>query len=498
MKDFKKFLEEISIKGNRGIPGEFDKRRGDKEYLRDVSNRAKNRLGVGEEGGRQMGETGQRLMELVGQSMQLTRGKEKELEELAEEIIRLNYESILYGVELDIKLVVPGEVRDFMDEEGEPEMPEMPEYKEIKDDEIKKEVDKAKIINNIVQGEAKNTKHMLHLPEVKEGLDRIFTRRGDSDRIFRMWNEITNLADKMDWLVPIRVKSQMIEQQPEGMAGAVKVDWSPKEFKEKEEKEYKEPEQDQEQELEEYKELPDNAVVIKARGVDFPMLLHETVKGIYQLIGALNLPDEDATPEDIRKAMIVKLNTESALDEAEEFRYGPEIAADLRDFINLNANIQKYPNLREKVFGEMTKRGKLETDWFLNLMKGILSNTQEARVEIDKLIAIVVKAADEYTDALSKWEMGEILGHGNGEYDDKGDVGYADDKKVEPQKEEDPEEIDYSKMREKDLVDAMNAALDEKDYKKAHYINSFMKHESKVIFSKELEIINENKNPHIK
>ena len=43
--------------------------------------------------------------------------------------------------------------------------------------------------------------------------------------------------------------------------------------------------------------------IIKSRGVDFPMLLHETVKGIYELIAAAGIP------EDKRTAGLVMSNT---------------------------------------------------------------------------------------------------------------------------------------------------------------------------------------------
>ena len=73
MKDFKKFLEEVTIKGNPGVPSEGGKNPGDKDYLRDVEARAKARLGVsGRENPMQIGG---RLMQLVGQSQQMTQGR---------------------------------------------------------------------------------------------------------------------------------------------------------------------------------------------------------------------------------------------------------------------------------------------------------------------------------------------------------------------------------------------------------------------------------------
>jgi len=86
--------------------------------------------------------------------------------------------------------------------------------------------------------------------------------------------------------------------------------------------------------------------VIKARGIDFPMLLHETVKGIYELIASVSQPGLDASEEEIKKAQTVKLNVSSFMDEAEDFRTGPEIASDFRDFINENPDSSYSPNIR--------------------------------------------------------------------------------------------------------------------------------------------------------
>jgi len=225
MKNFNKFLEEVSIKGNPGVPGEGENKDGDKEYLSDVEKRAKDRLGITRRDHPR--QYGPRLMQLVGQSQRLTAGKEEELEKLAHDIIVSNFGDIIFDVKLDIKLVRSGQdVADFMEDEGGGAPEELPEFVNIKDNELIKRIHKAKLGNNIIQGESKNTKHILHSDEVKDGLKEIFG--DDSYSIFSMWDEISKLADKMDWLIPIEIKSDMMEQAPEGMAGAVNVEWDQK------------------------------------------------------------------------------------------------------------------------------------------------------------------------------------------------------------------------------------------------------------------------------
>lgn len=490
MKNFQKFLEEITIKGNQGIPGE-DGNRNDPKYLTDVEARAKQRLGVtGREFPHQMETFGREIGQLLGRSQGMTRGREEPLEQLAERIIRANYEGILHDVTLDIKMIRPGEVKQFMDDEEEGEPGEIPQYKNLKDPQIKKEVDKAKIANAIIQGEAKNTKNILHLPEVMEGLVEIFGQRTAAE-VFSIWVRISSLADKMDWIVPINIKSDMMEQQPEGMAGAVKVDWPkpPKDEKPKEEKEYKEKEP-VEAEL--------TGPVIKARGVDFPMLLHETVKGIYELISA------EAIPDDEKLAKIIQLNISSFADEAEDFRYGPEIAADLRDFVNESPNIDKYPNLREFFYGKMVHRDTMTAGEFLKLMKGILSKKPEARAKVDSMINEIIKELD-------KWELGEVLGHdgpeipedsdtavaGHGEEDDELSKLMKQSAEINAPKVE--KEDDYSTWSKRKIQDEIDSALDNEDFDRVRMLSNLdkFKNEGKI-YLRELEIINERVNLHTK
>ena len=58
-------------------------------------------------------------------------------------------------------------------------------------------------------------------------------------------------------------------------------------------------------------------IVIKSVGIDFPMLIHETIKGIYLFL------QSGAVKKDKETAKIIKKATSSFMDEAQDFRYGP-------------------------------------------------------------------------------------------------------------------------------------------------------------------------------
>jgi hypothetical protein len=469
MKDFNKFLEEITIKGNTGIPGEADK--SGNKYLSDVEKRAKSRLGVrGNESPRDIGGILMEIMGLVQKSLSFTSGKEKELEELAEEVIRSEYGDILGDTYLDIKMLKPGQVKSFMDEESEDDEMDKPTQIELKDPKIKLEVDKFKIANNVIQGEGKNTKHMLHLQIVKDGLSKIFGEE-KSKEIFNIWDKISKIADKLDWVIPINIKADMIQNQPEGLAGAVKVDWTKKKSEKRESTVLADDilksleNGDFGENEEEVEELLDGcSTVIKARGINFPMLLHETIKGIYELIASVGISDDKRTAE------LVKLNVTSFEDEAEDFRYGPEIASDIRAFISLNNDIDKYPNIPEFVFGQMMI---LPAEEFLELVHGILSKTDKARRDIDLIIHDIIKEIDKY-----EIENLDI------DSEESNDLDTIVNK-----------EVSYSDMSNSDIIKEMDDALDNGDIERYEYLQTFLK-ENMGLYSMDYKMITEGINPH--
>lgn len=541
MKNFDKFLEEIKLKGNAGLPGKDGK-----EYIDSVSNRAKQRLGINGITPRDP-RVGQLLHELMGpgglveRSKRICRGKEDELSELAETIIRNHYEAVLDGVELDIKIVSDGNaVKDFMDgEDGdEDEVPAMPEIEEIDDPEVMKHVHKAKLLNTVIQGEAKNTKHILEMPDVLEGLIDIFDDR-TANELRRIWSRTTEIADKLDWIFAdteddANGKAYAMKEAPQGLAGAVKVDWKKEGEDDKEDDDQEDGNTkntnmdslfsflDDEDNLdkEDKEDIGDSisntgTPIIKAVGVDFPMLLHETVKGIYELISSIAAPSEDASDEDKRLAALAKQNTTSFADEVEDFKYGPEIASDLRDFINDSPNVGKHPNTRDFVFGKMAA---LHPNDFLPLIKGILSKTDLARTKINSLINEVNKEFEDYQEALRKFNSDSALDQYSNVHDDDDEKryqqeqdredGYADpdneeesdiDKLIKqslygkPEKEEKPVNKEYSKMTQAELLKARTQAENDEDYALAGRINSFMTKESRRLPFEYKMMVNESK-----
>ena len=529
MRSFQDFInEEARLKGNIGVP---------EEKLKEIERKAEQEKGIRIDDQRQAGQMGGQIMNLIGRSRDLMfRGKSKaeceEIEEklvdLAKLVINTEYGDILQNVQLDIQLVpfgqVANELEDIRDIQQRPseaeqrrqaqelEEEEKEEKKEetgdkkkdflnnlfgskpkkekedfLKSEEYKLGVDVAKLINAIGQGEAKNTKHILHSDVVKNGLREIFGR--NADELFKVWDDTSKVADKLDWLIPIEVKAQMMADQMGGMAGAVQVSWpEAEEAKENEEEGEEQGDdcpscQDAEDILknieeggdldsnkEEISELLSNGnPKINVVGVDFPMLLHETVKGIYQLIGSAWLPAVGASKKDIKKAEIIKTATSSFEDEAEDFRYGPYLAGALRDFINTCPNVDRYPNIREYVWGDMcymarTKEGKRK---FLKLFEGILEKTDAAKKQITEMINDIIERIKEYE--ISQIDKPQQPEYSEPESEMEEPEGEDEIEKLIRSTQQEPTavqgEVDYSKLSRKQLDDELNDALDKGDKK---------------------------------
>lgn len=522
MKSFNDFLnEEAKLRGSKGLPEDF---------LSDTERKVQQELRVRMDEPAQMQEHGPRIMQLIENGRRLTFGglttdqqkeRAEELEELAKEVIYAEYTSILDNVDLDIRMVPFGEVANEMEDlENVPQQPEVqdmdeeeeekkeegkdkkksfldnlfkktPKKEEFKDtEEFKERVDKAKLINNIIQGEAKNTKKILHSDLVKSGLERIFGERVAKE-IFKVWDDTTKVADKLDWIIPIEHRADMMRNQMDGLAGVVEVKWPEAEENdggdESEDSEVPSPRSAEDilKEIESGKDISDQEEeigelfssgnpVIVAMGVDFPMLLHETVKGIYELIAAAYLPSEDADPKEISKAKVVKSAVTSFEDEAEDFRYGPYIAGALRDFVNKCEGSDRYQNMREYVFGRIVL---LDAKEFLSLMKGILEKTESAKKQVEEIISEIIEEIRQYeVDMLDEPDTS----YGEDDDDDFVDPDKEEDDEIEKlirksSQREERKEDDYENMSKSELQELIDKSLDEGDFDTLRKIQPFMK-----------------------
>ena len=264
-------------------------------------------------------------------------------------------------------------------------------------------------------------------------------------------------------MIPIPVRTRKMEEMPMGQAGAVKVEWN----KKKEDEDKSKLAEDILKKLEDGESLNDNeedisellsdlTPKIKAVGIDFPMLLHETVKGIYELIAAHSISDNK------EMAKKVKMNVSSLEDEAEDWRNGPELASDLRDYVNSvidemgkrESKILDIPNLREHFFGKLVDRNYLNTQEFLQLFKGILKNDPSVRNKVKEIIKEIFKEVSDFEKSQFSFNDDDI-----------------EDQKLKNVKSD---KKDYSQMSKSQLQREIDLALDIEDYDKVKEVSNVL------------------------
>ncbi len=528
MKSFSEFLnEEISIKGNKGIP---------EEKLREIEQKGAEKI-RGEAPPQLIG----RITQLMRESSALIRGNQKKLEKLAEEALRDTYPIILKGVDLQIELVTDGgKVFDFMKKEEEEKKQELKEEEEDKkqaqsqrEEEEEEEdgqseeepqnqttqldrealsmaLDKRKIINNIIQGEAKNTKYILHQEVTRKGLREIY---GDkAEEAIRIWDEISKVADKLDWVIPIEHKADMMERAPQGMAGACSIRFKKKALSKKKKKEQKELLDEINKELSEGKDILKNEDLqkkisevigflnptIKAVGVDFVMLLHEAVKGVYEMIADPGMAREEELAKEVHK------QTSTFKDEAEDFRYGPYLAKDLNDFVMKNPDIMKYPNLKEFVFGKLIDSDRWSDEECLENLKNVFLESPRGRKLIDDLVQESIEELNEYERQMSELKRRKSEDSESEEWSkEMSDEEESDIDRLVKQtlygteKETSSTKKSYDEMTISEIQDEIEKAVEEENYELASELTKkYLKGESRAIWERELNRINESHSYH--
>jgi hypothetical protein len=386
-------------------------------------------------------------------------------------------------------------------EDQEEENPE--EVEELTNKDVAMAIDKKKILNMITQGEGKATKDIIKFSEVVEsGLREIL---GDSYReLLDVWVKTSEVAHKLDWAVSDAAKGSMMKNMPGGLAGAVDLTWENATSKFNK--------------IHLLTENTDfNKIVIRAYGIDFPMLLHESIKGIYLLLQSSAIKKDDEIAEEIKRA------TSSFKDESQDFKYGVVAQNMFRDFINACKDSGKYTQMRARVFAQLAvdkgRGGRYTDEEFLEITKSLFSvfdskieagktsfvinqerfTQSKAKSEIEKVIADIVRAEDEYREELNKWEMEQRFGRNEPEPQDEDERRPESDEesqseidKLIRQSSEKEQTTDESDLTKRELQELIDAALDEGDYDEVRRLSAFMK-EGAEIYLKEVERINESK-----
>lgn len=393
MKHLKRFNEaEEYIYGNPAFPS---------GYLEDAMRRRK--IQIQEQG---------RGAFNVAKAQSLIRGSERQLEELLTKTINKIYYGLIerYNITFDIKFGEHNEIKDLLISPS--------------NESFREEKWKRKVANLITQGEAKNMMHVIHSPEITEGVKQIFGEQKGRELI-NTWSDIVKSVDIIDMNRDINYFNMSYITST--IMGVVKIDWTPRDEdinEDKDEDDLFEDPFDEEWENElfdalkknneervddiiEKENLPEDTVRKKfnpkiiVRGADFTLLIHESIKGLYNVLSLAGIPKD----KEIARKVVGDLE-QSLREEPEEFKWGPIVAADLRDFLNEYPDIDKYPNMREEFWLEVLR---LPTNEFFPVINAILSKSEEGKIKSNVIFKRVIKKIGKFKNKKAGVELKKLL-----------------------------------------------------------------------------------------
>ena len=276
------------------------------------------------------------LMQLAMQVMQLERGNEDLLEQLAYDVV---YEAYPYlksnqdVIEIDAKIVPQPQVKEAL----KPNSPDEEDIEELSIEEeeqmmldIAEDLKKRRLINAVTQGGSTFSKSAHYVQQ--EYID-IVGGEGTSDK----YRDLMQAAlDMIDFTIGLPgMRANLGNDLEDSATGAESV----------------------------FYDFEKEKWIIKARAIVFPVLILEIVKGMYEIIGLFGFSDLE------RGEKVVKY-TDKIQNEPEDIAYGQMITKNLFDIINkLETNVT--PEERDDFLQDIYK---LSNNEFIKLMTNVINN----------------------------------------------------------------------------------------------------------------------------
>jgi hypothetical protein len=135
---------------------------------------------------------------------------------------------------------------------------------------------------------------------------------------------------------------------------------------------------------------------IKAKGIFFPVLIHELIKGVYEIFGTHGLP------ADPKSAEMVMSQTDTLPYEVWDLRLGPVI---WRKFTESYPEKLYEDDMREIQNYLFARFSALSTDEFFEVARMILSGSDEGKQLVSKMVDEIISDLKEqdYDDAMSQY-----------------------------------------------------------------------------------------------
>jgi hypothetical protein len=250
-----------------------------------------------------------------------------------------------------------GKAEEFSDEEIEQNFGQHASDLEDFEDAFEKfnmEKAKRRFMNSLIQGAAKKGHYMFEL--VRSEIERV------NPQLMNWYGLSMSILDYLYWMYPEDMVMQM-SASGQGQAGQEEVD------------------------------LQTDPPTVRAKGSSFPILVHELLKGVYDILGSHGLPD------DPKQAEMVKASEDTLPAEVWDIRLGP---------IFWEKFLEAYP---DKLFEEdqkmiqnylISRFAMLTAEDMFKLSKLVLSGNPSGMKFIQKMVDDIVASLqeDDYNQAM--------------------------------------------------------------------------------------------------
>jgi hypothetical protein len=324
------------------------------------------------------------LLQLVQQIMRFESTRKEELENLAKELVSNELVDPKYAefIKFDPKLVGMGQAgsENFQSEPEEFSSEDIELAFEDSGEDLEEFVDafeqfdylvaKRRFMNAIIQGAAKKGHYMFEL--IRDSLEEM--EPGITDK----YGALMAMNDYLYWLLPPDMMEQ-IASSGQSMGGSEEI----------------------EMETDEEGNETGNFVV-KAKAVMFPILVHELIKGYYDILGAGSIP------EDPIQGQMVKAKADVLTGEIFDIIIGTYLWEKLLQSYPEKVLMENMKIVQSLIFREFSM---LPKNKFTSLAQRINKSDESAYSDMEKI-------ADDIIDRLNQQDLEEILGSS---YDDEDD-----------------------------------------------------------------------------
>lgn len=314
----------------------------------------------------------------LSQSMRIERDNKQTLEKLAVALVTKELSIPKGALQFDAKLIGLGQSESTEKMRRQSEEPSREEMTDLfKDaanhendieafldamDTFDKEKSKRRLINSLIGGAAKKGQYMYHL--VSEKLNEIHPD------LIELYTVTTAIIDHLYWLYP--------EETIEAMSGSGGNEAGTSEINNE----------------------TDPPTVI-ARGINFPTLVHELIKGVYEVFGTHGLPD------DPRQAEMIMGSQDTVPAEAWDLKLGPvfwELLQKSYPIEILSEEDMKY--IQHYLFMRISA---MKADDFFELFREVLEEKPAGREKIQRMVNEIVKELEEDDENEEEGEDDDIL-----------------------------------------------------------------------------------------